>query len=262
MSLKAFPSSQNSAATGILLVGHGTRQEAGLAEFFAVVEQVRQLATDFVVESCFLEIAEPDIASGMQRLLQRGIKRIVVAPVLLFAAGHAKRDIPAAVQKALQDVSGIVVRQAPAIECQPCIVELSVQRFEEACQKWPDIPREETFLLMVGRGNSDPSAIGEMHRFVALQKERSRPGQAGVCFVAMAVPSLEEGLQRAAESGLRRIIVQPHLLFTGQVLQQIEAGIAVQAANHPDRHWAMTSHLGPSPLVAKALVELCRAVEL
>jgi sirohydrochlorin cobaltochelatase len=258
MSLGAFPSLQNEATKGLLLVGHGTRQQAGLTEFFEVADQVQRLATEFIVEPCFLEIAQPDIVAGVQRLLNRGVKQIVVSPVLLFAAGHAKRDIPAAVQTALLSAEGVTIHHAPPLECQPGIVELSSQRFAEAVAERPQVPFEDTLLLMVGRGNSDATAIAEMHRFAALRAERSRFGQVAVCFVAMAEPSLESGLRLAAESPYQRIVVQPHLLFAGQVLDQIDDAVAKQSSRHAEREWITAAHLGPSPWVAESIVELCR----
>jgi sirohydrochlorin cobaltochelatase len=258
MSPVAFPSSAGPSTKGVLLVGHGTRQQAGLAEFFEVVERVRQLLREYVVEPCFLEIAQPDIAAGVRRLLDQGIRQIVVSPVLLFAAGHAKRDIPAVVNEALTGFSGITTQQLPPLECQPQIVELSAQRFAEALHGLPEISLKHTLLLLVGRGNSDPTAIAEMHRFAALRGARSDLGQISVCFVAMAQPNLEAGLRLAAESPFERIVVQPHLLFSGQVLGEIAAAVAKQAAGQPNRQWIVAPHLGPSPLVAEAIVDLCR----
>lgn len=227
-------------------------------EFFAVVEQVRRLASDVIVEPCLLEIAQPDIDAGVRRLLAKGVNQIVVSPVLLFAAGHAKRDIPTAVGAALEGTSGIAVSQTAALECEPGIVELSAQRYAEAIEGQPPIAPEETLLLLVGRGNSDPTAIAQMYRFASLRAEGSRLGKVEVCFVAMAQPDLETGLRLAAESSARRIVVQPHLLFTGQVLEEIDAAVAARAAQDPGRQWLVTRHLGPSPLVAQSLVDLCR----
>jgi sirohydrochlorin cobaltochelatase len=258
MSPAAFPSAANLATKGLLLVGHGTRQPAGLAEFFEVAEQVQRLQAEFLVEPCFLEIAQPDIAAGVRRLLDRGIKQIIVSPVLLFAAGHAKRDIPAAVGEALKDLPAIEVRQVPPLECQPQIVELSAQRFAEALSGRSEISPTNTLLLFVGRGNSDPTAIAEMHRFAALRGARSTLGQIAVCFVAMAQPNLEAGLQLAVDSPFQRIVVQPHLLFSGQVLDEIAVAVARRAAEQPNRQWIVAPHLGPSPLVAQAIVDLCR----
>src|SRR5258707_5141020 len=98
---------------GLLLVGHGTRDAAGLDEFAVVVERVRVAASE-PVEGCFLELARPTIGEGLARLVDRGVRRVTVVPVLLFAAGHAKRDIPAAVEEAAARHPEITVRQAGA----------------------------------------------------------------------------------------------------------------------------------------------------
>ena len=89
--------------TGLLIVGHGTRSERGLAEFREAVELVARGSPGVPVAGCFLELARPSIKEGMARLVADGCQRIVVLPLLLFAAGHAKQDIPAAVQAAARD---------------------------------------------------------------------------------------------------------------------------------------------------------------
>ena len=83
--------------TGVLLVGHGSREPEGVTEFLDTARLVAQRAGQAVVEPCFLEFARPTIDEGYCRLIERGARRVVVVPALLFAAGHGRRDIPAAV---------------------------------------------------------------------------------------------------------------------------------------------------------------------
>ena len=119
---------ENWAADGLLLVGHGTREEAGVAEFLAVAELVRQ-RTATLVEPCFLELARPMIAEGVARLAERGARRITVVPALLFAAGHAKRDIPLAVAETAVRFPELSVRYAAPLECHDRVLELSAPGF-------------------------------------------------------------------------------------------------------------------------------------
>src|SRR5262245_26328342 len=128
---KAFPVADETTRAGLLLVGHGTRNRAGLAEFFAIARQLADIGSEFDVEQCFLELAEPDIATGVRRLLERGISRLIVAPVLLFAAGHAKRDIPLAVSEAIErfGARAIGISHARPLECHEKILELSATRY-------------------------------------------------------------------------------------------------------------------------------------
>ncbi len=255
---------------GLLLVGHGTRNELGLAEFHRLVRQVAEMGAGYTVESCFLELAQPDIAAGVRRILERGVTRLMVAPVLLFAAGHAKRDIPAAVRAAIGNDDkaaaggrtaardGLIIEQLGALECHQRIIELSTQRFREALADRPPIDPANTLLIMVARGSSVPEAIDKMHRFTELRRQRTPVGQCQTCFVAAASPGFRETLAWAAQTNHRRIVVQPHLLFTGEVLTEIDGAVREIAQRQPHREWIVTPHLGPSPLVAEAILDLAR----
>jgi sirohydrochlorin cobaltochelatase len=244
---------------GLLLVGHGTRDECGLAEFHDLARQVAALANGYLVEPCFLELAQPDIPPAIGRLVDRGVRQIIVAPLVLFAAGHAKRDIPRAVEEALRiQGSGFRVRYLAALECDQGILDLSRQRFDEALAGEPAVDPADTLLLLVARGSSSPEATAMMHRFAELRSKSTLAACAEVCFVAKARPSLEASLARAAQSRFRRIVVQPHLLFTGQVLEEVRQAVSAAAVSTSDaqkREWIVTQHLGPSPLVAKAITE-------
>src|SRR5687767_3853616 len=112
---------------GWLVVGHGTRDRAGQAEFFELVELLARKVGDRgpQVEPAFLELASPTIAQGLARLAARGVRRVLVIPLLLFAAGHAKDDIPQAVAAAALPLGIDVVAQVGAMESQPQLLELS-----------------------------------------------------------------------------------------------------------------------------------------
>jgi sirohydrochlorin cobaltochelatase len=259
---------------GLLLVGHGTRDTRGLAEFHTLAKLVADTAHNFDVESCFLELAEPDIAAGVRRLLDRGIERLTVAPLLLFAAGHAKRDIPEAVERAVgspaaagklrsevgvsDELQSKDLIYAPALSCHEKIFELSQQRFDEALAGRELVGQSETLLILVARGSSHADAIADMQRFTELRANRSGIA-AKCCFAAVAQPTLDETFNWAARCEYRRIIVQPHLLFAGQVLDQIHHAVEhISHAGAGNKEWIVTSHLGPSTLVAEAVLDLAR----
>ncbi len=165
-------------------------------------------------------------------------------------------------------------------------LELSARRFEEAMAGRAAVDAAETLLILVGRGSSDAEAIGAMKRFAELRARRTPVGQAEVCFVAVAKPTLDEMLKQAARSDFRRIVVQPHLLFAGEVLETIsgrwsvvseqERGFRVQGSgtkhngewgmgngewgDRPtsDKEWILAGHLGAAKLVAEAVMEMVR----
>lgn len=239
----------------LLLVGHGTRDAAGQAEFQELARQVAVLLPQTAVAPCYLEFAEPTIATAIDTAAARGARRLTVAPVLLFAAGHAKQDIPAAVADAVARHSGMTVRQADPLSCQTKLIELSSARFRQSLAGKTALPDEETFLLLVGRGSRDADANSEMARFTRLRWELDHVGWSVACFLAMTGPTLEQGLSLAARSGLRRVVVQPHLLFQGELVQRIARQAREFAAGHPETDWVLAPHLGPDPLLAELVAE-------
>jgi sirohydrochlorin cobaltochelatase len=97
-----------------------------------------------------------------------------------------------------------------------------------------------------------------MQAFAALRRRQTPVGRIECCFAAVAQPSLTEALARAGESQYSRIVVQPHLLFRGRVLEEIAAAVERQASTTPGHEWVVAAHLGPSPFVAQTVVELAR----
>jgi sirohydrochlorin cobaltochelatase len=241
--------------TGILLIGHGTREAVGLAEFHALTRLAVDAAVFAAVEPCFLEFAMPTISQGFDNLLRRGVEHVVVVPVLLFSAGHAERDIPHAIDAAQRAHPRLAIRQAAHLGCHADILELSHARYEEAIASRPAVAPDRTTLLLVGRGSHSASATAEMLAFAAERRARSGLVHAQACFVAMAEPPLDRALRQAAGSGASRIVVQPHLLFGGVLADRIGRTVAAFGLRHPEIEWIVTRHLGPSALVVRALLD-------
>jgi sirohydrochlorin cobaltochelatase len=188
-------------------------------------------------------------------LTATGVERLTVAPLVLFAAGHLKRDIPAAVAGALRG-KAIDWRQSPHLGCHEKIVELSGRRFREALAGRPQVPASDTLLLLIGRGSGDDSATAEMERFATLRQREAEVAQIEVGFLAVARPSFAEALEHAAASGYQRIVVQPHLLFQGELSEVIGEQLSDRARRDSQHEWVLADHLGPDATVAEAAVDL------
>ena len=211
--------------------------------------------TDRAVEPCFLELTRPTIAEGLERLVERGAERITIAPLLLFAAGHAKRDIPAEVAEVVNRHPNLQIDQLPALESHELLLELSARRYREAIACRPTTDPQDTMLVMVGRGSHDAEATAEMHRFAQLRAEGTPVGRLLVCFLAMQRLSLADALAEAAASGYPRLIVQPHLLFHGLLYDEIQATVESHR-RQSQKEWILTSVLGPEPELADAVIDL------
>jgi len=262
------------ANVGLLLVGHGTRSDVGTQQFRALADSLAHILAPLPVEPAFLELQQPDIDAAVSRLVDRGIERLVTMPLLLFAAGHAKRDIPQQVSAALtrRGQTHIEQTQLAHLGCHPALVELSSRRMEEAFKRvgWSQAapvrhrrtglpsepeavgrrslrelvpPYSDTCLLLVGRGSHDDSATAEMHEFAQLREKDLRGIKTEVAFLAMARPLLHEQLAKLAGQDYGRVMVQPHLLFHGELVESIERQVAEMAAGHPQQEWIVTPPL-------------------
>jgi sirohydrochlorin ferrochelatase len=226
-----------------------------------------------------LELAEPTINAAVERLARRGLEQWSVMPLLLFAAGHAKQDIPRAVAAAAGAKQP--VHQYAHLGCHAKLLELSALRFAEAVESVGNALRgvpthqlhsaerqggrslqersehtKKTTLILVGRGSRDAGATAEMFRFAELRHKQARVARTEVCFVAMAEPPLDECLDKAARSDAERIVVQPHLLFGGRLLASLSARVDAMARRHPEKEWLTTRHLGPHPLLDEAILDI------
>lgn len=254
ISPSATTAAATDSSTGVLIVGHGTRDPAGVAEFLEAAKLVAAKARPLRVEACFLELAEPTIEAGVARLAEAGVREIIVAPLILFAAGHAKHDIPDAVATAAARHSGLSIRQLPHLGCRPELLALSERRYREACSGAAEaVAPEQTLLLMVGRGSRDPEATAEMHRFAQLRAAAAPIGRLEVAFTAMAEPSLEAAIEVVGRLDYSRVVVQPHLLFAGQLLDRVRATVADAARKFSDRQWLVAGHLGPAAELVDAV---------
>lgn len=243
---------------GILVVGHGTADPAGEAETRRLAAAVAALAPGAPVELGFLEVIEPTVADALAALRDRGCTEVVAAPLLLFSAGHARRDLPGAIASAAAD-TGVVVRQSEALGCHPAMLRLSRERRLEARGSAGPLLGSEMLAFLV-RGSSDPSTPGQAEAFLS----RSLAAEEGVRgtrigFVAAARPTVDEVLEALAASaresdGPARVLVQPHLLFPGHVADQVEAAVSEARRRHDSVSWVVVPRLGPDDAVAEALL--------
>ncbi len=163
-------------------MGHGTRSDRGQSEFHAIVSQIACELPSTEVQGCFLELVPPNIDAGMDRLVARGVDQVVVAPLLLFAAGHAKRDIPRAATTVAARC-GVRLLLASPLGCHRLLLELSANRFRDVVRRAGVDPRTVLFLF-VGRGSGDTQAEGEFFQFLQQRLRLTVVGESQAAFLA------------------------------------------------------------------------------
>jgi sirohydrochlorin cobaltochelatase len=117
------------------------------------------------------------------------------------------------------------------------------------------VPREETLLMVVGRGTSDPDANSNISKVARMLWEGMGFGWCEVCYSGVTFPLVAPGLEHAVKLGYRRIIVFPYFLFTGVLVKRIYSIADEMAARHPEIEFLKAPYLNDHPLVLDAFAE-------
>src|SRR5215510_11870492 len=70
--------------TGVMLCGHGSRDEDAVQEFAVLARHLKQRFPDQPVEFGYLEFATPIIRDGLDRLRAEGVDKVLAVPGMLF----------------------------------------------------------------------------------------------------------------------------------------------------------------------------------
>ena len=240
----------NVAQTAVLMIAHGSPSENAIAQANLFCRQFSERCS-FSVILCFLELSQPDVEYGLGTAAMRAGKegRVVILPLFLGAAGHQKNDVPVAIQWARNEFPGVEFVSAAPFEPHANLVSLLDLRVRGALDAARSaLPAEESIVLVVGRGSSDPDSNSEIARMARLLFENRPYHGVEFAYQAVAKPAIAAGIERAALLGAGQVIVAPYLLFTGWVEQQI-IDHATESANKHNLPIIAAQPLGVHPLL-------------
>lgn len=245
--------------TGVLLCGHGSRDNAAIEEFSAVAATVRERLHQYEVEWSFLEFARPIIDEGLDRLRERGCRDILAVPAMLFAAGHVKNDMPSVLNRYQARHPHLDIRFGRDLGIDPKMMCAAAASIKTAlAQAGNDVARHDTLLMVVGRGTSDPDANSNVSKVMRLLWEGFGFGWGEAAYSGVTFPLVEPALEHAARLGYKRIVVFPYFLFTGVLVRRIYEHTDKVAVRHRSIEFVKASYLNDHPLV---LDTICDRVE-
>jgi len=249
--------------TGVMICGHGSRSQAAVDEFAVLARKLPALLPeDWAVDYGYLEFANPVIRDGLDRLRKQGCERILAVPGMLFAAMHAKNDIPT-VLNTYAARHGIEVSYGRELGVDPKMIAAAGDRVREAMAEADathgPVPYEETCLVVIGRGASDPDANGNVAKIARMLHEGLGFGWCETGYSGVTFPLVEPCLTHAAKLGYRRILVFPYFLFTGILIDRIYGFTDQVAAAHPGIQFVKAGYLNDHPKVLETFAE--RATE-
>ena len=119
-------------ATAVLLIAHGSREHAANDDLIELAARIGARGEYPIVEACFLELAEPDIAQGGARCVERGATRVLMIPYFLSDGVHVRRDLNTARQELVSNYSGVAFELGPALGPHPLLDQLVIERIRQS----------------------------------------------------------------------------------------------------------------------------------
>ena len=244
---------------GVMLCGHGSRSERAVAEFAQLAEALPPYLPDgWPLEYGYLEFANPVIRKGLDGLRERGCDRILAVPGMLFAAMHAKNDIPTVLNTYAAE-HGLRVDYGRELGVDPKMLRAAAGRIEEALAEADaahgPVPRAETCLVVIGRGASDPDANSNVSKIARMLWEGMGFGWAETGYSGVTFPLVEPCLEHVARLGYARVVVFPYFLFSGVLIDRIYGFTDMVAAAHPGIEFVKAGYLGLHPEVLATFAE-------
>jgi sirohydrochlorin cobaltochelatase len=245
---------------GVMVCGHGSRDPEAIEEFKSVAAGIAKRLPQYPADYGFLEFAKPIIRDGLDRLRAGGVERILAVPGMLFAAGHAKDDIPS-VLNTYQAQHGVKIEYGRDLAVDLKLLRVAAERIEAAEKAVTrKVPRSETLLMVVGRGTSDPDANSNITKVARMLWEGMGFGWCEVAYSGVTFPLVGPGLEHAVKLGYRRIIVFPYFLFTGILVKRIYSITDEMAEKHPEIEFLKAQYLNDHPLVLDAFAERVKEI--
>lgn len=229
----------------LLLIGHGTHDETGVAEFGRFVHRLRCRLDGLPAEVSggFITNARPPLGDSIASLVARGHHHLITVPLSLTGDRRALGDIPGTMALEQERHPTLEYDLGRPLGPDPRVLKLLAERLADARAEMPrfvtdeppaEIAPGETAVVLVGHGSTDPAVNAEVHRVSRLFWETHAADLLTVetAYVSHTRPGVPGGLERCRRLGAKRVIVLPYVLFAGGVLERIWAQALAYGANH------------------------------
>ena len=130
----AVEAHENSRPEGraVLLIAHGSRRPEANADLVKLAELLAEDRPGEIIETSYLELAEPDIPTGGERCVQRGAKAVRMLPYFLSAGAHVVEDLRQHQSELSTRFPHVEFQLCPHLGLHPLMVEIVRQRLGEA----------------------------------------------------------------------------------------------------------------------------------
>ena len=239
---------------GILICGHGSRNKLAIKEFQELTKLIQQRYPNIIVEYGFLEFAKPSLTDALDKLRDHSIKKVIAIPAMLFAAGHVKNDIPSLLMS-YSSKTNMEIIYGRELGINNLMISAACERVKDVFEENNSLKPEESLLVVVGRGSSDPDANSNVSKITRMIVEGIGLGWGETVFSGVTFPLVEPGLKNVVRLGYKNIIIFPYFLFSGVLVTRIKRQTDLVAINNPHISFFHAKYLSSQSFVVDTFVE-------
>jgi sirohydrochlorin ferrochelatase len=232
-------------APALVAVAHGSRDPRSARSVREIVAGTRRLRPDLRIEPAFLDHVGPDLDTVFDRVVAKGFGEVVVVPLLLTSAYHARVDVPEVVKRASQRHPDVAVRVSEVVGCDAALLRILDERLRDSLRSAR--VRELDALVLAAAGSSDARANAMVARLARLWGGRHRL-PTSVAFASAAPPSTGEAVRDWRRQGRRHVAVGSFFIAPG-TLPDRAAELATEAGAV-----AVSAPLGAHPELARVIL--------
>lgn len=233
------------AAPALIALAHGSRDPRSAATITALVGEVRAQRPDLRVAEAFLELSSPGFHDVVDTLVREGHDEIVVVPLLLTEAYHAKVDVPTVVTEASERHPSVKIRATAVLGHETRFLEIIDERLRTALKDAR--VRELDALVLAAAGSSDPLANASVARLARLWGAHHKLPVVAA-YASATPPATGEAVRAFRAQGRRHIAVASLFLAPGW-LPDRAAELALEAGAV-----AVAEPLGVHPELARTIL--------
>lgn len=204
----------------LILVAHGSRDPRSADHIRRLTDRVRRLAPAMTVQAAFLELSSPSLEEVLEDVYLRGGRQIVLVPLLLGSAYHAKVDLPSRLAAAEARLPGLSAEMTNVLGGDDALLQTMEGRGRE-------LPGCDGYVVMATGSSNHQANATVQHTAAALAARTGRPVEAG--FVT-AAPCIGHAVTHLEHRDVTCVGVLPWFLAPGLLLDK-GAAAAVAAVS-------------------------------
>jgi sirohydrochlorin ferrochelatase len=233
------------AAPALVALAHGSRDPQSAATINALIAEVRALRPDLRVEAAFLDHSRPRFQAVVDKLVKAGHDEIVVVPLLLTEAFHARVDVPSVIAEATARHSGLRIHTSEILGLESVFLQVLDERLR-ASLKAARV-RELDALVLAAAGSSDSLANQSVARLARIWGAHHKLPVVAA-YASAAPPATGEAVRAFRAEGRRHIAVGMLFLAPGQLPDRAKE-LALEAGAV-----AVSDPMGAHPEVARTIL--------